>query len=292
MARRASGLGLLLLAAGVGEAAGVVPCTRIRGVPGARRWCGGGPGAGVIDGRAGFGSAPEARRLPRLVLRLRGGGSDTAPGRRGAEPASTGAGVGRGGGGLGCPRVFAAGGFVIGFGHSLVTDVVESYSPDRGGWRKEPALPLGISGCRAETLSGSIYVMGGQDARFVADDEPKAGGAAATDEHGEPETIDACVWPTLDTVFRLDSTRGEWLPAPPMLHRSRARRPASCFARRPPAHAAWARWITAGAHALVRRLPMAASTLLAALTARTLSTAWRASTRASPGRDFSPPSTR
>jgi len=160
--------------------------------------------------------------LPRLLLRLRGGGSGTTPplGACGVEFARAGASAAGLEDGGGVPRVFAAGGFVMGFGHSLVTDVVESYRPGVGGWRKEPALPVGLSGCSAETLSGSIYVMGGQDARFVGDDDASA--ATATDELGEPKTLDTCVWPTLDTVFRLDVPRGQWLPAPPMLYRSRA----------------------------------------------------------------------
>ena len=64
-------------------------------------------------------------------------------------------------------RVFVMGGFVIGYGHSMLTDVVESYSPDTGGWRKEPSLPADVSGSRAETVGGCIYVMGGQDNRFL-----------------------------------------------------------------------------------------------------------------------------
>ena len=41
----------------------------------------------------------------------------------------------------GLPQVFMMGGFVIGFGHSMLTDVIKSYNPDKGRWRKEPGLP-------------------------------------------------------------------------------------------------------------------------------------------------------
>jgi hypothetical protein len=183
--------------------------------------CGGGPGTGLTILVELPRRHPQRARLPRLLLRLRGGsGATRPPGARGVESARAGAGAAGLEDGGGGPRVFAAGGFVMGFGHSLVTDVVESYRPGMGGWRKEPALPVGTSGCSAETLAGSIYVMGGQDARFVGDDDASA--ATATDEHGEPKTLDTCVWPTLDTVFRLDVPRGQWLPAPPMLYRLRA----------------------------------------------------------------------
>ena len=111
-------------------------------------------------------------------------------------------------------RIFVLGGFVMGFGHSLVTDVVESYYLDRGGWRKEPALPVPLSGSRAETVQGSIYMMAGQDSRFL--------GKTLTDP-SEPESPEEFVWPTLSTVLRLDASRGQWCPMPSMVH------PRTCF---------------------------------------------------------------
>jgi len=140
-------------------------------------------------------------------LRLRGGGV------QGSGPMAVDSG-GVAGSGSG-PRVFTMGGFVIGFGHSMLTDVVESYSPDKGGWRKEPGLPVATSGNQAEMLHGSIYMMGGQDSRFL---EPILANSSQTVEAAD------CVWPTLDSVWRLDAASRQWLPAPAMFHRR------TCFA--------------------------------------------------------------
>ena len=65
------------------------------------------------------------------------------------------------------PRVVALGGFVMGSESDRVTDVVESFSPHQGGWKKEPHLAVVTAGHCAETMHGSLYIMGGHDMRFL-----------------------------------------------------------------------------------------------------------------------------
>ena len=105
-------------------------------------------------------------------------------------------------------RLLVMGGFSPGSQRVAITDVVESYG--EGSWRREPSLPVATCGSRAETLQGSIYMMGGQDIRFWGEVESNVSAPM------EPEQ---CVWPTLDTVTRLDTARGQWLPGPAMSHR-------------------------------------------------------------------------
>jgi hypothetical protein len=146
------------------------------------------------------------------MLRLRGGAGRSGDGGmlgRGPMAVDSDAGGGRAVGG-GEKRVFVMGGFVIGFGHSMLTDVVESYNLDKGGWRKEPNLPMATSGSCAETMGGNIYMMGGHDERFLSD---------ARTNISAPLTPVDCVWPTLDSVWRLDTGREQWVKGPSMLDR-------------------------------------------------------------------------
>ena len=108
------------------------------------------------------------------MLRLRGGAGRSGNGGmlgRGPMAVDSDAGGGRAVGG-GEKRVFVMRGFVIGFGHSMLTDVVESYNLDKGVWRKDvqgPA-PANLSNCivadilrvLASTLAHSLAVVDGR----------------------------------------------------------------------------------------------------------------------------------
>jgi hypothetical protein len=157
---------------------------------------------------------PHALQIPR-IQRLWGGGQDIM--RRGSRPMAADSASDEAGRWLGAagsqPRIVVAGGYVAGVGHEMVTDVVESYHTDKGGWRKEPKLPVVTSGHRVEAVHQNVYVLGGQDSRFLEDG--RVGGnmiESTTDDHDKG-------WPTLDTVWRLDAARGQWTPAPAMFAR-------------------------------------------------------------------------
>ena len=113
------------------------------------------------------------------------------------------------------PRVVALGGFVMGSESDRVTDVVESFSPHQGGWNKEPHLPVVTAGHCAETMHGNLYIMGGHDMRFLEHEQTDA-------NPSDPARAADYVWPTLDSVWRLDTARGQWLPAPSMFARRTA----------------------------------------------------------------------
>jgi hypothetical protein len=143
------------------------------------------------------------------LLRMRGGSGTSAAGAQEAGTAPRDAdGAACGTTHDGRQQVFVMGGFIFGPDEVALTDVVESYYA--GSWRLAPSLPVATCGSRAETLQGSMYMMGGQDFRFL--------GQARANTSSPVNPAD-CVWPTLDTVTRLDASRGQWLPAPAMFRR-------------------------------------------------------------------------